>query len=706
MPDTAIDPRLLDTLKGLPPRLLAALQAVEAVDLDTVLGPSGRRAVRRGAASKEEAEPVCRGSRGASFGKQLVKLKQTYEADLLASLAQVEAALKSEEAASYSRLSGTEAHWLMAPHLDVGPEPSLEQTPLSLLESMAAELLHDRVLLALTPRDLAALGQSCRNLRGVVGSEELAAVWETHYIARWGAVGRDAMGASAYLHRANVEAAWRTTRWGGRPSTAPEGEGEAAGDRRMGGVTKPSTVRTSAVLFEGPQHNVCALGFDCGRGNAVTGDTDGLVRVWDIEKSLQGAREHESDRAAFGRASAQHGRRAVGAHSGLGRDARLAVLRLHKKGHRVRWVAIHGRRLLCSCASAFTGADGMLTPGKLVLVDLDDIQRLANNSMLTKGVAAAAVDSGCGFVGTGTCLRSGGNGFSVGSAWCGVGGAIRAFDMALDRGGPAPAPLQTTQGVMLREVLQLHYDDTVEAIAPLLGIGGGSSSKFAAGTAAGVVCVVDLGNEADILLIDRRWDAPSYNLRGLEVAPRLGPPCLAAVPSVSALVGTWHPEDVSTDASPLGMLRVLDPREPKPTATLGPRDGCPAICDLYHPPDSSLPTVLAALYSGETRAVDLRMLGRSFGDWPVVIEAERQASTPRLAGDARRLLATRKDGALLGAFGIYDGPAAEEAVGETEWASGRKPHLSRKEKKKQSANSAAVNSGARRFPKKNNRRKQ
>ena len=38
--------------------------------------------------------------------------------------------------------------------------------------------------------------------------------------------------------------------------------------------------------------------------------------------------------------------------------------------------------------------------GRMVLVDLDDLERMQNHQHLTKGVAAAAVDARCGFIGT------------------------------------------------------------------------------------------------------------------------------------------------------------------------------------------------------------------------------------------------------------------------------------------------------------------
>ncbi len=125
-----------------------------------------------------------------------------------------------------------------------------------------------------------------------------------------------------------------------------------------------------------------------------------------------------------------------------------------------------------------------------MLVDLDDLERLQNTSMVTKGVAAAAIDSSCGFIGTGSGTAAGagatgaagragrapprrsqsythgsrwgsssancsngvgmignGNGFSVTKAWAGVGGTLAEFDLSLDLDGPAPAPLPAIASV-------------------------------------------------------------------------------------------------------------------------------------------------------------------------------------------------------------------------------------------------------------------
>ena len=93
---------------------------------------------------------------------------------------------------------------------------------------------------------------------------------------------------------------------------------------------------------------------------------------------------------------------------------------------------------------------------------------------------------------------------------------------------------------------------------------------------------------------------------------RLSHPALVAVPSAGVLVAAWHPDDallllgpVDNREPPAGTLRVFDPRldSDKPVASLGqghPEVGgfCRAICDLFSPPNSSTPTVLAMLYIG------------------------------------------------------------------------------------------------------------
>ena len=554
-------------LELLPPRLLAALQAVENVDVD---GSSHL-------------------NRSSNCTKQLRQLKQTYAADLLGALGQVEAALATAKAMSQFAPEDIADDGVQSP-----PIPS--SRPVSMLEAMDGELLGDRVLPALEAADLARLGQSCRTLQALVRSSELESAWRMHYRSRWdGSPAGTTTPALEYSHRANVELAWRSTRW--VEMHMPQGL-----------CLQPSTVDTSAVLLQAPQHEICAVGFDPERLNAATGDTDGVVRIWDIKQSLRGAKEHQTannigpNDGKMG-VPRSHGKRPVGAESGLGRNARLASLRLHKKGHAVRWIAMHGRRLLCSCASAMhssngSGGDhsGALAPGRLVLVDLDDLERQQSNSMLTKGVAAASVDTSCGFIGTGLQRERGRgghtmpNGFPVHTAWAGVGGALTRFDLRLDQAErlPAPAPLPPVSSV----VITSHYEDTVDAAIPMLGLGGLGYQVAAVATAAGVVCTLDLddsepapldnvndahdGSDDDQDEIEedgadrrpraqrilRRWPAPANSDGSL----RLGHSALAVVPSAGALVATWYPhEALLLSDRQFGTLRVLDPRQEKPT---------------------------------------------------------------------------------------------------------------------------------------------
>jgi hypothetical protein len=77
--------------------------------------------------------------------------------------------------------------------------------------------------------------------------------------------------------------------------------------------------------------------------------------------------------------------------------------------------------------------------------------------------------------------------------------------------------------------------------------------------------------------------------------------------------------------------------------------------------------VLAATGSGAVLSIDLRMLGRSWTEWPMVVEratgggvASRESELPHsrvmgtpswLTGDARTLLVARRDGGMVGIFG-------------------------------------------------------
>jgi hypothetical protein len=60
----------------------------------------------------------------------------------------------------------------------------------------------------------------------------------------------------------------------------------------------------------------------------------------------------------------------------------------------------------------------------------------------------------------------------------------------------------------------------------------------------------------------RRWPAPANSDGSL----RLGHSALAVVPSAGALVATWYPhEALLLSDRQFGTLRVLDPRQEKPT---------------------------------------------------------------------------------------------------------------------------------------------
>jgi hypothetical protein len=213
----------------------------------------------------------------------------------------------------------------------------------------------------------------------------------------------------------------------------------------------------------------------------------------------------------------------------------------------------------------------------------------------------------------------------------------------------------------------------------------------------GIVCVADLSQsigeqeEGDLDALLMRWDTPAHS----EGEGHLGHPSLAVVPSASVFVGSWF-----SSFAEQGFLRMFDWRQAAPAASVK----CPAIADLFSPPNSSMPMCIAALTTGETRVLDLRMLGCTSPDlWPVVIDAQPSDSgsvhLPKLSGDGHTLLATRPGGVLLGAF-------CERRLDTIESAklTVRPAHKDRK--KKSSLRGEAVNEGKRRYPKKNNRRKQ
>lgn len=101
--------------------------------------------------------------------------------------------------------------------------------------------------------------------------------------------------AEGFGQRANLEMAWRTTRWAPAetPPTAAGGGEQQAAAAIEGRMPLRSTVSCSAALLSAPQHEVCAIGFDQKRGHCVTGDSDGLVRVWDVAKCVRAVRAGE-----------------------------------------------------------------------------------------------------------------------------------------------------------------------------------------------------------------------------------------------------------------------------------------------------------------------------------------------------------------------------------------------------------------------------
>lgn len=210
--------------------------------------------------------------------------------------------------------------------------------------------------------------------------------WNAHWVSRWGASsehksadGRELpITAEGFGQRANLEMAWRTTRWAPIETAGAAVEGGGSSEQPAavaieGRMPLRSTVSCSAALLSAPQHEVCAIGFDQTRGHCVTGDSDGLVRVWDVAKCVD----------------------AVSTGDQMDKECRLGLHRLHHKGHAVRWTAIHGRRLLAGCGAKDDGS----AAGRLVLIDLDDSS--TNAGQRNPGVGSSPLDARCGLIGTG-----------------------------------------------------------------------------------------------------------------------------------------------------------------------------------------------------------------------------------------------------------------------------------------------------------------
>ena len=395
------------SLASLPSTLMAALRAVEAVD-------TAAEEEVEGDGKAEETAPV-----GVPITGQLVRLKQTYVADLTAALNQIELAIAADQASAatitaakgksgYFRDADESAEQQQADGGDASGS-TVQPRQLSHLEGMAADLLQGRVMGSLSVAALARLGGASKSLLATVRGVELQPIWEAHWSARWSGGGGRGWGsgrsgggmAEAFSYRANLEMAWHTTRWGS--SSSSDTGGGVVGQTMM-----LSTVSNSSMVLSVENTAVCAVSYDPTTAHAVTGDTEGLVRLWDVSRCFAGGG-------------------GGGGHGGgdpCSREARLGVLRMHNKDHAVRWAAVHGRRLLVSCAakdttSIATGQSSQQA-GRLVLADLDEAR--LNASQRCMGVASCSIDAQCGFIGTGDGGSDGtGNGIPEKFGWAGVG---------------------------------------------------------------------------------------------------------------------------------------------------------------------------------------------------------------------------------------------------------------------------------------------
>eukprot|EP00961_Rhodomonas_salina_P199517 2691068-Rhodomonas_salina.1 len=386
---------------------------------------------------------------------------------------------------------------------------------------MTADLLRERVLAVLPPSSAGILGAASKSLMTTVRSADLAELWERHWEKRWGwgksRKPAEGVNVRTFSHRANLERAWETIRWGcadgnrggtaGRGEAAPEsapsaksdgrkgrdsaqgtGSGESGSKAVCGRMPRASTVASSGAVITAPDHRVCAVGLDSSRGNAVTGDGDGLVRLWDV--------------AGYVRAPDAP-------------KARLGALRVHGKGHAVEWAALHERRLLVSCAPREQQS------GRLVLIDMDASSGAASSSQRTNGVASLGFSVACGFLGTGTA--PGGNGIKEEVAWIGMVGQLVALDLELEYDDVRQVrriPLLCSMSVEQEE----NELPEIVALIPLSGVGGGEDGSFCAmqreraavAMRLGSVCLVDLAKaegraeEEAAAVTVRRWRPPDH----------------------------------------------------------------------------------------------------------------------------------------------------------------------------------------------------
>lgn len=753
-------------LEALPKALMDALVEVESVVVDG---------------------PDCG---NAHFRSDLSRLQQELSQELMAALAHASASPTSSPS-----FSPATTRW----NADGPPELALGKpaiTPAvegrcSLLESLPTEVLLENVLDGAEQAALGALRCTSRRLAASLASTAADTLWQRQWKSHaqlWDASlasraiageGRQSW-RQRYCHRANLDAAWLSTAVEMTPVV--DSVSSTTTSLTLRPAPRPSAMadRTAVAWLCAPQHAVCSLSFDSDSSSVATGDTTGIVRLWDVRRACA---SYRCDQAGAARPS--HGRRAVGSATGVGRDARLAVIRVAgKSAGPVLWTAHSGRRLLAAC-----------TNGRVAYYDLDSVGGSAGNS---GGLSLAAgqtrlgpLEARCGLLGGGsTQFAVGGTGLPENLCWVGGGQHLRCIrlpDLDAEWDGKRAQQLESVGRYSVSD-----HEDGSELLA-IMSLGGGGSG-YATGPASanaalvtvadslGAVSLLDLATDRGPADVDAAGNGGGGRAAGVDAILRW--PCprealcrgvsLAAVPAFSSawVAGTSYASGAG------GCLSLVDARSAALASTHSHDRG---ICALFAPPACSLPLMLVAeaddggaTMAGESagscvRVVDLRMVRPSaqweaLSDWracrwaDVLLDISHDRALPSssqhqppasnsattgtlLAGDNSTLVAVVQGGA--GAVIVSrDGensstsagarpnpsqrgspasfPAAAggaSSPGSPPSSSSSSPHgrpKSRAEKnkaKKKAQDHLAGevdkgNGGRRRFPKKNNRRKQ
>eukprot|EP01052_Picozoa_sp_SAG31_P003919 SAG31_NODE_155_length_22130_cov_9.540098_20_plen_502_part_00 len=410
----------------------------------------------------------------------------------------------------------------------------------------------------------------------------------------------------------------------------------------------PSTTRLSAAALSAPQHVVAALHYDGSSERLASLGRDGLVRLWDARRAVSDS------------------------HDGfIGRECRLASFLVDKKREDAahRFVRLAGRRLLVGVTDI---------SGFAARVSLIDIDGGTHNNHRPSAMMTADAPAVGGFLG-GETLATAAR-WPETTAVLGVDGRVVFFDVPLDT---SSCHLQTRASIdiaipnaAITDVIPYTLDADPAAMVAV---------STASQTAIYRVCAAAPAGS------DRVFSTQTGAMFQSK---------LAEVRS-SRLLATTIGEST---------LCLLDPRAERAAQMIG----WPAPIDAMFAPPSSLPVLCVAPRTGGVQIVDLRKPLSTQTDGHFLVSPQ-SGLVSTLSGDDTIVAACRGGDTLVCAFdyGENCGAGAVTAKGENRGLESKKKNKHKRggrrradEHGKEPAISRSDAAARRRFPKKNNRRKQ